>query len=340
MLKIIGTGNYLPPLCVTNKTLFDRISNFDLERAKFSLTKKGIVSDNFEEKDIFSSWVEQVTGIKQRHYISKEDNFLENCETEEMGKEAALIALKDANLTVEDIDYIIFTTYTCNNICPPPVCRLKDLLGIQNNEIAGITINSVCNGFVDAMIDTLAKIKSDMYKRVLIVSSEYTSRKLDYAIPTTSVLFGDGAAACIIEKDETVPFAFDSNINFSNSITMTEESCLLLSGGPLIEKNAVKSMYYTFGQSFTNSKLKIQDIEYIIPHQANTRILEQLAKKTGHPEKHISTIARTANLSSASIPFAIDDLRKNNKNYQKNRIASLIALGSGYAYGSTIARIC
>ena len=341
MLKITGTGRFLPSFCVTNEVLFNRISNFDMERASFSLRKKGIISDTLEQKEIFGHWVEQVTGIKQRHYISEADHFLKNYETEVMAEKASLLALEDANLGIENIDYIIFTTYTSHNICPPPVCKLKDFLSIENTEVAGITMNSVCNGFLDAVIDAAAKIKAGMYKRILIVASEYTSRKLDYANPTTSILFGDGAAACIVEKDESVPFAFDSHIKFSNSITMTDSSCLLLSGGPLVEKNAVKSMNYAFQKCLEKSNLSLEEIEYIIPHQANTRILHELAKKTGAPDKHISTIDKTGNLSSASIPYSIDELRKGNhqNEYKKNKLAVLVALGSGYAYGATIVRL-
>ena len=129
-LKILGSGSFIPSKKVTNQELFQKISNFDIERAKISLVKKAKIKniDQYSQEDIFSLWVEQVCGIKERVFLSELDNLESKHEVEGMAAAASKKAIADANLTVNDIDYIIFSTYSAEAIVPPPVCKLKELL--------------------------------------------------------------------------------------------------------------------------------------------------------------------------------------------------------------------
>jgi len=339
---ISGIGSYLPENTVTNEALYSKISGFDVERANKSLRTKGVNTQEKSEAQIFDLWVQQVTGVVKRSIISNGVFPDKNLNIEYMAFEASKRAIADAGLNADDIDHVIFSTYTGEMVIPSPVCTLTDLLGV---ETSGINLNGACSGFLDGLIDGAIKIGSGHFNHILVVASEYISNKIDYSDITTAILFSDGAGACVLSPGKKGIFGFSSKIKYSNEhIRMERKTNISMNGGPLVQRKAVHAMYDVSMESLAKSKLELEDITYIIPHQANIRILISLEEKLNLP-KHchlVKCIANTGNLSSSTIPVALDFL-VNNKlpevPFTKDKKILLTSVGGGYTYSAIIVEL-
>lgn len=301
---IAGVGSYLPSQILSNKDLLSRIDNFEIERAKNSILKKGIDTQNLTDVEIFDSWVKQVCGIKQRTFVS--DNFVAQNPfvSEEMGKRASEKALADARMHADEIDHIVFSSYSSELLIPGSAPILAKLLGIEN--VSGVNINGACSGFLDALFDACAKIEAGFYKNVLVVASEYISNKMNFNDPTTCIIFADGAGAVVLKKGREGVHSFTNRLKFNDEhIRMERTGLIQMGGGPLVQKNAVTAMSTITEEALDKAGLHIEDCHYIIPHQANIRILNAL--ETRFKAKNlqmIKCIENTGNLSSATIPVA------------------------------------
>ena len=343
-VKISGTGIYIPKNLVTNKDLFKKISNFDQEIAKKSIEKKGKISnqENISIETIFDIWVKQVSGIAARPFLDK-DEFPSNLGVEYMAYQAAKKALENSSLLLEDIDHLILSTYSSDRILPPPACKVVDFLGLKNVSVR--TLNGACSGFLDAFIDGIIKISSGFYNNILVIASEQLSNKINFKDPRSAIIFGDGAGALILSKandtKQSKVLSFDSLVNYSEQIYFERNDFVELKGGPLVERNAVKSMYEVSHNVLQKVNLSFNDIDYVIPHQANIRIIEALEKKINNNSCVVlKSIEQNGNLSSATIPIVLNELIQQKLSFKKSLSKILLtSVGAGYTYAAALIEI-
>lgn len=313
--KIISTGSYLPNKIYTN----DYLST--------------IVETNDE-------WIIERTGIKERRIAD------ENELTSDLAYKSAIEAIKNTNLTPNDIDGIILATTTPDRTFPSTATIVQSKLGINENCFA-FDVQAVCAGFLFALVTADNYIKSGFAKRILVIGSETMSRLIDWTDRNTCVLFGDGAGAVILERTEDNKVGILSNsihsdgqyfdlLKSSGGVSFNKEIGKLEMQGREVFRLAVNKMYASIFESLEKVNLKLEDINLLIPHQANKRILESLAKKIGISEENvIITVDKHANTSSASIPLALDFAVKNNR-IKKGDLIVLEALGGGLTWGSSV----
>jgi 3-oxoacyl-[acyl-carrier-protein] synthase-3 len=338
-VSIVGTGSYVPENIITNIDLFPKITNFEYDKAVLSLEKKGTDVSQLNDAEVFDAWVKQVTGISQRPYLA-DGLGDENSSVEFMANKASIAALEDAGKETGDIDHIIFSTYTADNVIPGPVCKLAHYLGVEN--VSGITLNGACSGFLDALIDAYIKVGSGLYETILVVASEYISNKIDFSDPTTAILFSDGAGAAVVTKGKRDIYGFSSRIAFSDEhIKMQRTSCIQMGGGPLVQRKAVNAMSSVSNDVCTSTGIALSDITCVIPHQANYRILQALEKKMKLSENSrlVKCLGTTGNLSSATLPVAMDLLKKNKLDgypYTGKSKTILTSVGGGYTFSAVL----
>jgi 3-oxoacyl-[acyl-carrier-protein] synthase-3 len=309
-------GAYVPPKILTNK---------DLEK----------IVDTTDE------WITKRTGIKTRHIA-------ENEVTSDLAYKAALDALKNAKMNAKDIDMIIVATITPDYFTmPSTACLVAEKLGIT---APAVDISAACTGFIYALAHAKAFIESGMYKNILIIGAETLSKIVNWKDRTTCVLFGDGAGAAIISGVENKEEAIiDIDINADGKyqdylITPgrgvkygceTDRIWLEMKGNETF-KVAVKTLSQSVTDILKRNKMSSEDIDYFIPHQANYRIIDAVARNIKMPkEKSVLTVHKYGNTSSASIPMAINDLYKVGK-IKKGDIMLLDAFGGGFTWGSAI----
>lgn len=296
--------------------------------------------DGLNDEEIFDRWVQQVCGAKERYCIQDEDVQDPLYLNEYMAAQAAKVALQDANLETKAIDHLIYSSTTSRVIVPPPSCTLQHYLGLEN--VSGFTLNSACNGFVDAIIDATIKIHSGAYKNVLVVSSENMCRHVRWDDPRTAILFSDGAGACVIGPSEKKVLSFASRIQFNNEhMLLTARDPLVMKGGPLVQRKAVHAMSTILQVALEKASLDLDAIDFIIPHQANRRILQAFEKKLNLPQgsKVVDHMHLLPNSSSASIPIVYDFLRKGkipNMPYHTPCIVAFVGVGGGYTYSAVL----
>ena len=349
-VNLAGTGVYLSQKKISNLDLYDIINQedknvFNIEKAKISIEKKGNSTDSLTHAEIFDKWVQQVCGIRFRTYFN--DKTLENLPdpntvVEYQAKCASIQALESANIAPEEIEHIVFSSYSSDYLIPSPASALSEMIGANN--ASGVSINGACSGFLDALLDACAKIEARIYNKVLVVASEYLSNKMDYTDVTTCILFSDGAGAFLLKRsDENNPpnFShFSSKFKYNQEqINMYRTSNIHMGGGPYVQKNAVNSMAGRVHDILEKENLSIDDIDYIVPHQANIRILDALENKLKLSEKTtmIKCIQETGNLSSATIPVAFNQLYKKQTpelNWKHGDHVILTAVGGGYTFGA------
>lgn len=334
--KIVGTGSYLPKKKINNEQMEKLVRNFDYERAGMP----------------FSQWVEKVTGIKTRYFVQEED-------TESMAREASLRALEAAQMKPGDIDFIIVSSFTPTRDIPNLACSLGALIGAQG--VGGFPLNAACAGFVYALSVGYALIKSDIYKNILVVSSETLSRVTDYGDPTTAVLFADGAGAAILQASSqsgicSPPYlssSFTDHFELRNSDAYGPEnikeiegqeffprSTLHMPGGPQVLRKAVNGMAEALHKALEASPYELKDLDLIIPHQANRRITYGLIEKLKIPENKVCrVIDMIGNTSGASVAISLDMAARNQLPDVKIKRGDKIAMttiGGGYSIGSIV----
>lgn len=310
--RILSTGAYLPEKVVTNT---------DLEKI-------------VETSD---DWIVQRTGIQRRHIID------ENETVSSMGVKAAQAALDAANLSVKEIDMIIGATCTADQIFPSMACLIQRDLGMSS--CPAFDIQAVCSGFLYLISCATQYITTGQAKRVLIVGSEAMSRVLDWKDRGTCVLFGDGAGAAILEASSQ-PGIFSTHLKadgryndvlYLNNAKISEDSCLRMKGNSLF-RFAVNNLGQIAEEALKANNLDAQAIDWIVPHQANVRIIKATAKKLGVPiEKVIVTVDEHANTSAASIPLALNQAILDGR-IKRGHLLLLEAVGGGLTWGAALVR--
>ena len=314
--KIIGTGSYLPEKILTNQ---------DLE---------SIVDTN-------DSWIRTRTGIEQRHIAA--DNEMAS----DLAVNACLKAIESADISIDKIDLIIVATTTPDMTFPSTACILQNKLGIK--DCPAFDVQAVCSGFVYALATADMFIRAGKYKTALVVGTEIYSRLLDWSDRSTCVLFGDGAGAVLITKSDQ-PGILSSHLHANGSHYNTLSlpgniSHGKIQGNPFVTmegntvfKFAVKVMEEIVYEALSENNLQTSDIDWLIPHQANIRIIRSTAKKLGiSMEKVVTTIAKHGNTSAASIPLALD-LAVRDKKIKPNQYVLLEGVGGGFTWGAVLIR--
>lgn len=313
--KIIGTGSYLPVKVLTN---------FDLEK---------IV-------DTSNDWILSRSGIVERHIAA--DNELAS----DLALQASLRAIEAAGIGVDEIDLVIVATTTPDQVFPSTACILQDKLGIKNRG-AAFDMQAVCGGFVYAMNTADLYIRGGQAKTVLVVGAEVLSRILDWSDRTTCVLFGDGAGAVVLRASEEPGIvAAKLHADGRHRGMLKAEGNVRngeVQGDPFIKmegqavfKFAVKALSEVVEEVLAENKLQGSDIAWLVPHQANIRIMEATAKKLGMSmDNVIVTVATHGNTSAASIPLALDVGVRDGRIKPGQNIL-LEAIGGGFTWGAVL----
>ncbi len=313
--RIIGTGSYLPSKVLTN---------FDLEK---------IV-------DTSHDWIVSRSGIVERHIAA--DNEL----TSDLALHASLRAIESAGISVNEIDLVIVATTTPDQVFPSTACILQDKLGIKNRS-AAFDMQAVCGGFVYAMNTADLYIRGGQAKTALVVGAEVLSRILDWNDRSTCVLFGDGAGAVVLRASETPGIvAAKLHADGSHRGMLKAEGNVRngeVQGDPFIKmegqavfKFAVKVLSEVVEEVLAANKLQGSDIAWLVPHQANIRIMEATAKKLGlSMDNVIVTVATHGNTSAASIPLALDTAVRDGRIKSGQNIL-LEAVGGGFTWGAVL----
>ncbi len=314
---IIASGSYLPPKVVTNA---------DLEKLV----------------DTSDEWIQQRSGIKQRHMADDGQS------TSDMAVEAARAALDDAGLKPSDLDGIIVATTTPDQTFPSVAVNVQAALGAP----VGIAfdVQAVCTGFVYGLSVADNFIKSGQLKRALVIGAEKMSSILNWDDRTTCVLFGDGAGAIILEsreRNEQERNGILSTHLYANGglkdilytdggVSTTGKSGHIVMHGREVFKHAVNLMAQAVKAAFEENDMAVDDLDWLVPHQANSRIIESTAKKLSLPmERVVLTVQNHGNTSAASIPLAFDVARKDGR-IKAGHTVLFEALGGGLTWGSAL----
>ncbi|WP_138379901.1 beta-ketoacyl-ACP synthase III [Luteithermobacter gelatinilyticus] len=317
---IAGCGSYLPEKVVTNKQLEDVVDTSD-------------------------EWIIERTGIRQRH-IAAEGEL-----TSDLALEASKRALADADMTADELDLIILATATPDQTFPSTATRVQAALGMTHG--AAFDVQAVCSGFVYALATADNFIRSGQARNVLVIGAETFSRILDWEDRTTCVLFGDGAGAVILSAHEgegkntdrgilTTHLHSDGRYNdllyVDGGPSSTKSTGYLRMKGREVFRHAVKNLADVVGESLHAVGLAADDVDIVVPHQANKRILDGTAKKLGiDPEKIVMTVHKHANTSAASIPLALDEAVKQGR-ISTGDVVILEAMGGGFTWGACLLR--
>lgn len=317
--RITGTGSYLPPR---------RLTNHDLAA---ELAERGIETSH--------EWIVERTGIEARHFADAATS------SSDLALEASRKALEAAGLAPQDIDLIIVATSTPDMVFPSTACILQNKLGA--NGCAAFDVQAVCSGFVYALTVADAMIRSGGARRALVVGAEVFSRILDFNDRTTCVLFGDGAGAVVLEASDA-PGILASDLHADGSHVgilcvpgnvsggQVLGSPLLTMDGQAVFKLAVGVLEKAARATLEKAGKTDADIDWLIPHQANIRIMQSTARKLKLPmDKVIVTVDQHGNTSAASIPLALDHGVRNGQ-VQPGQIVLLEGVGGGFTWGAVL----
>ena len=311
-----------------------------------ALPKQVVTNRELEEKvETSDEWIVQRTGIRQR-YIAGEGET-----TASLGADAAKAALANAGMTADDIDLIIVATSTPDNTFPATAVNIQNRLGMHHGF--AFDMQAVCSGFVFAMATADGYIRSGMAKRALVIGAETFSRILDWNDRTTCVLFGDGAGALVLEAVEQDGTTADRGILTSSLRSDgAHKDKLFVDGGPSttgtvghlrmegreVFKHAVGMITDVIIAAFENTGTSISDLDWLVPHQANRRIIEGSAKKLDIPmDKVVVTVDLHGNTSAASIPLALATAASDGR-IKKGDLVMLEAMGGGFTWGAVLLR--
>jgi 3-oxoacyl-[acyl-carrier-protein] synthase-3 len=312
--RIVGTGSYLPPQVVTNDDLAKRMDTSD-------------------------EWIRARTGIRQRHIAAPSQT------SSDLGLEASRAALAAARAAPEDLDLIVVATATPDYIFPSTACIMQAKLGVKG--CAAFDIQAVCSGFVYALAIADKLIRSGQHRCALVVGTEVYSRILDWNDRSTAVLFGDGAGAVVLRADSS-PGILGSVLHADGShadiLSVPGNVCggkivgspFLQMDGQAVFKFAVKVLDEAARETLALCGLTVADIDWLIPHQANVRILEATAKKMGlERSKLVVTVDTHANTSAASVPLALDAAIRDGRIKPGHKVM-LQGVGGGFTWGATL----
>ena len=320
--KILGVGSFLPSKVLTNQ---------DLEK---------IVETSDE-------WIQTRTGIEQRRIAN------ENEHTSYMGAQAALQALANAKMSAQEIDFIIVATITPDFIFPSTACLIQTEIGAT--KAAAMDIQAACTGFLYALSMAKSFVESGAYKNVLVIASEKLSTITNYQDRTTCILFGDGAGACVVSASgeglilDCVCLGADGSQ--SSLLMMPAGGCrmpasnesvakglhFISMAGNEVFKHAVRRMESSCKECLMQAQIAESEVTYLIPHQANLRIIDAIAKRFTHlsSDRIYKTVQKYGNTSASSVAIALDELCKEKKIGPKDNIL-LTAFGGGFTWGSAL----
>ena len=317
--KIIGIGSYLPS---------ETVSNDDLSK----------ILDTSDE------WITTRSGIKQRHRAADGET------TSDIALAAAQQALGNAGVTANDIDMIIVSTTTPDLTFPATAALVQKKLGISHG--AAFDVQAVCSGFVYGLSVASAMVETGQTERALLIGAETMTRLLDWEDRATAVLFGDGGGAVVLEATEvnaeSEPHIIGSYLRSDGNLT----DLLYVDGGPSttgttgklrmqgreVYRHAVGNIAEAINSLLQRHALTVDDIDWFVPHQANKRIIDGVAKKIGlPPEKTVVTVQNHANTSAASIPLALHELVKSGR-VSSGDLIMLEAMGGGLTWGANLIR--
>lgn len=341
MAAIAGTGAYLPGQPIDNIELKKKISNFELDKARISLEKKGFDVASMTEDRIFDEWSVQVSGIRYRHFIDPNSADGVRC-TEDMAREASLKALAAARIAPHELDFIVCGTFSQNHDIPNPACTIGHLIGADG--VPGFPINTACSSFTDALGVAYYRIMSGKFKNILVVSSEHLTRHVDFSDPSTAILFGDGAAAAVVTASDHGIRSFFSKTQYSTDHILKEYARFIqMGGGPNVLKQAVNAMSEAAERAVEQAGVKTSDVFCMIPHQANLRIIQGVAKKLGIPIGKVAvTIEKYGNTSGSSLGIALDAVMRGEMPVGKPQRGDLLLLtvvGGGYTYSACVIEV-
>lgn len=317
---IIGMGKYTPERIMTN---------FDLEK---------IVETSDE-------WIQSRTGIQERRIAAPE----QACS--DLAANAALAALKNANVEASEIDLIIVATATPDHLMPSTAAMVQKKIGAT--KAAAFDLEAACSGFVYSLVTGGNFIATGMYKKVLVIGAEVFSRFLNWEDRNTCVLFGDGAAAAVLSEQEEKGFlgahlAADGDLTETlqikaggsrlpmHSENIENKSMFIEMKGQEVYKFAVKALPKAIKLAAENANIEVSDLDIIVPHQANQRIIDAAAKRLKYPsEKFVSNLHKYGNTSAASIGIALTEAIEESK-VKKGDTVALVGFGAGLTYASCV----
>lgn len=322
---IIGLGSYVPQRIMTNKELEQRMDTSD-------------------------QWIVERTGIHERRVAA------ENESTSDLATKAGQKALEDAKLSAAEIDLIIVATASPDMVFPATACVVQE--NIKAVNAAAFDISAVCSGFLYALITGSQFIKAGMYRKVLVIGAETLSRFTDWSDRNTGMLFGDGAGAAVLGETpegygilgvdlgadgggaELLKIPAGGSRHPATNETILQKQHFIHMNGNEVFKFAVKVMGETTLKALKNANLTASDITYLVPHQANIRIIQSAAKRLGMPmEKVVVNINKYGNTSAASIPIALDEAVKSGT-IKSGDIVALAGFGGGLTWASSVMKWC
>ncbi|MFT8418791.1 MAG: beta-ketoacyl-ACP synthase III [Acetobacter sp.] len=316
---LVGFGGFLPERVVTNEELATRLATSD-------------------------DWIRTRTGITRRHIAGPDDS------ATSMGAAAARKALDYAGLSASDIDVVLVATSTPDQAFPATAVRIQAALGMTHGF--GFDIAAACSGFIFALATADSFIRSGQARNALVIGSEVYSRIVDWEDRGTCVLFGDGAGAVVVSAsdDESDKRGILSTHLHSDGTTgdllyvdgavgQPDKSGHLKMSGRDVFRHAVAKLSSSVDEALKAEGLGYADVDWLVPHQANIRIIEGVGKKLGLPaERVVVTVDRHANTSAASIPLALDEAVRDGR-IQKGELVLMEALGGGLTWGSVLVRL-
>jgi 3-oxoacyl-[acyl-carrier-protein] synthase III len=315
---IVGTGSALPVRAVSNQELSERVDTSD-------------------------EWIVERTGIRSRHLAGEGET------TASLATDAARAALAAAGIAPQDIGLIILATCTPDQTFPASATIVQDRLGCHGG--IAFDVGAVCSGFLYAVTVADSMLRTGAAERALVIGAETMSRILDWEDRTTCVLFGDGAGAIVLEAREVAedgPGILASRLHADGA----HNELLYVDGGPSttgtvghirmkgreVFRHAVVNLADVLGEVLADTSFKPEDVDWVVPHQANQRILDATAKKLGlPPEKVVVTVDRHANTSAASVPLALDAAVRDGR-IKPGDLVMLEAMGGGFTWGASLVR--
>lgn len=320
--KIIGSGGYLPPRVVSNDELAADLATRQVETS--------------------DAWIVERTGIRQRHIAD------EGVTTSMLATKAAQAALENAGVTADQLDLIIVATSTPDFVFPSTACLVQANLGAKGG--AAFDVQAVCSGFVYALTTADAFIQAGRAKTALVIGAEVFSSILDWSDRGTCILFGDGAGAVVLQaSDEPGIIAAQLNADGSQMNILCAAGTIshgkvtgdpfLRMDGQAVFKLAITSLAKSAQDVCEQAGITLADVDWMVPHQANVRIINFLSRKLGVPEnKVVITVDTHANTSAASVPLAFDVARRDGR-IKAGDVVMMQGVGGGFTWGSVLARM-
>ncbi|MEQ1688805.1 MAG: beta-ketoacyl-ACP synthase III [Sphingopyxis sp.] len=314
--RIVGTGSALPARCVTNAELAARVDTSD-------------------------EWIVERTGIRQRYIAGQGET------TATLAAEAARRALGASGLTLADIGLIIVATTTPDNTFPATATKVQALLGID--DCIAFDVAAVCSGFLYALSVADNMLRGGMARHALVIGAETMSRLLDWEDRTTCVLFGDGAGAVVLSANTDAGHGVlaarlhadgrhGPMLYVDGGVSTTQTVGHLRMQGREVFRHAVTNLASVLAEVLDDAGVAASDIDWVVPHQANQRIIDATAKKMGLPsERIVLTVDKHANTSAASVPLALDVAVRDGR-IKRGQYLVLEAMGGGFTWGAILLR--